>query len=385
MITDNDMPVDIIRDTDRFAKLCEGWSSLPFIAIDTEFVRTNTFYPKIGLLQIADHSKCYLVDPLSIQDWSCFTNLLANPGCTFVIHSCGEDLNLLNTTLGQIPLRIFDTQIAAAFLGLGYSISYQALVAKLFSIDLPKDETRSDWLNRPLSETQQLYAANDTCYLLKIHKVLYLQLIAENKLNWLESECAFLLDSSKEAENITNWYSAYASISNAWKLDKQGLQYLQALSYWREDTARKRDKPRYWIAKDVDLFSIAQQLAAGSECTLNKVNSLKLSDERLLGKYADQIYKVLKYQNQAFDEVDAKMLNKPLDAAMRVKLKACQQVVKMQSEELSMAPELLARKKILHDQLWAYKNTGELVWVGELSAWRREVLEPEFVRIYSEL
>ena len=379
------MPVDIIRDTDRFAKLCEGWSSLPFIAIDTEFVRTNTFYPKIGLLQIADHSKCYLVDPLSIQDWSCFTNLLANPGCTFVIHSCGEDLNLLNTTLGQIPLRIFDTQIAAAFLGLGYSISYQALVAKLFSIDLPKDETRSDWLNRPLSETQQLYAANDTCYLLKIQKVLYQQLIAENKLNWLESECAFLLDSSKEAENITNWYSAYASISNAWKLDKQGLQYLQALSYWREDTARKRDKPRYWIAKDVDLFSIAQQMADDSECTLNKVNSLELSDERLLGKYADQIYKVLKYQNQAFDEVDAKMLNKPLDAAMRVKLKACQQVVKMQSEELSMAPELLARKKILHDQLWAYKNTGELVWVGELSAWRREVLEPEFVRIYSEL
>ena len=385
MITDNDMPVDIIRDTDRFAKLCEGWSSLPFIAIDTEFVRTNTFYPKIGLLQIADHSKCYLVDPLSIQDWSCFTNLLANPGCTFVIHSCGEDLNLLNTTLGQIPLRIFDTQIAAAFLGLGYSISYQALVAKLFSIDLPKDETRSDWLNRPLSETQQLYAANDTCYLLKIQKVLYQQLIAENKLNWLESECAFLLDSSKEAENITNWYSAYASISNAWKLDKQGLQYLQALSYWREDTARKRDKPRYWIVKDVDLFSIAQQMADDSECTLNKVNSLELSDERLLGKYADQIYKVLKYQNQAFDEVDTKMLNKPLNAAMRVKLKACQQVVKRQSENLSMAPELLARKKILHEQLWAYKNTGGLIWVGELSAWRREVLEPEFVRIYSEL
>jgi len=385
MITDNDMPVDIIRDTDRFAKLCEGWSSLPFIAIDTEFVRTNTFYPKIGLLQIADHSKCYLVDPLSIQDWSCFTNLLANPGCTFVIHSCGEDLNLLNTTLGQIPLRIFDTQIAAAFLGLGYSISYQALVAKLFSIDLPKDETRSDWLNRPLSETQLLYAANDACYLLKIQKVLYQQLIAENKLNWLESECAFLLDSSKEAENITNWYSAYASISNAWKLEKQGLQYLQALSYWREDTARKRDKPRYWIAKDVDLFSIAQQMADDSECTLNKVNSLELSDERLLGKYADQIYKVLKYQNQAFDEVDTKMLNKPLNAAMRVKLKACQQVVKRQSEKLSMAPELLARKKILHEQLWAYKNTGGLIWVGELSAWRREVLEPEFVRIYSEL
>ena len=379
------MPVDIIRDTERFAKLCEGWSSLPFIAIDTEFVRTNTFYPKIGLLQIADHSKCYLVDPLSIQDWSCFTNLLANPGCTFVIHSCGEDLNLLNTTLGQIPLRIFDTQIAAAFLGLGYSISYQALVAKLFSIDLPKDETRSDWLNRPLSETQLLYAANDACYLLKIQKVLYQQLIAENKLNWLESECAFLLDSSKEAENITNWYSAYASISNAWKLDKQGLQYLQALSYWREDTARKRDKPRYWIAKDVDLFSIAQQMADDSECTLNKVNSLELSDERLLGKYADQIYKVLKYQNQTFDEVDTKMLNKPLNAAMRVKLKACQQVVKRQSEKLSMAPELLARKKILHEQLWAYKNTGGLIWVGELSAWRREVLEPEFVRIYSEL
>ena len=379
------MPVDIIRNTNRFAELCEGWSSLPFIAIDTEFVRTNTFYPKIGLLQIADHSKCYLVDPLSIQDWSCFTDLLANPGCTFVIHSSGEDLNLLNTTLGQIPLRIFDTQIAAAFLGLGYSVSYQALVAKLLSIDLPKDETRSDWLNRPLSQTQLLYAANDVCYLLKIQKILYQQLITGNKLNWLESECAFLLDSSKEAENITNWYSAYADVSNAWKLNKQGLQYLQALSYWREDTARKRDKPRYWIAKDVDLFNIADQMTGDSECTLNKVNCLELSDERLLGKYADQIYKVLKYPNQAFDEVDTKMLNRPLDAAMRVKLKACQQVVKRQSEELNMAPELLARKKILHEQLWAYKNTGGIVWAGELSAWRREVLESEFVRIYSEL
>ena len=79
------------------------------------------------------------------------------------------------------------------------------------------------------------------------------------------------------------------------------------------------------------------------------------------------------------------MLNRPLDAAMRVKLKACQQVVKRQSEELNMAPELLARKKILHEQLWAYKNTGGIVWAGELSEWRREVLESEFVRIYSGL
>ncbi len=384
MISASNTPLNLIQDTNRFSELCETWRSLPFIAIDTEFIRTNTFYPKIGLLQIADHSECYLIDPLHIEDWSCFADLLAEPNCTFVIHSCGEDLNLLSTSIGNVPHSVFDTQIAAAFLEMGYSVSYQALVAKLLNTDLSKDETRSNWLNRPLSKAQLLYAANDVCYLLQLQAMLYEQLAAKGKLSWLKSECKFLVDSVGEAENISNWQRTYTNISNAWKLDNQGLQYLQALCYWREDTARKRDKPRNWIAKDADLFGIAQHMAVSSECSLEVINSLRLSDKRLLNKYGGQIFKVLEMQNEVSDDTDAQLLTRPLSMSMRAKLKECQHVVQTQSKKHGIAPELLARKKILQNQLLMYKKTGKLLWKGELATWRKEILEPEFIGIYSE-
>ena len=378
------MPLNLIQDTNRFSELCARWRSLPFIAIDTEFIRTNTFYPKIGLLQIADHSECYLIDPLHIEDWSCFADLLAEPNCTFVIHSCGEDLNLLSTSIGNVPHSVFDTQIAAAFLEMGYSVSYQSLVAKLLNTDLTKDETRSNWLNRPLSKAQLLYAANDVCYLLQLQAMLYEQLAAKGKLSWLKSECKFLVDSAGEVENTSNWQRTYTNISNAWKLDNQGLQYLQALCYWREDTARKRDKPRNWIAKDADLFGIAQHMAVSSECSLEVIHSIRLSDKRLLNKYGGQIFKVLEMQNEVSGDTDAQLLTRPLSMSMRAKLKKCQHVVETQSQKHGIAPELLARKKILQNQLLMYKKTGKLLWKGELATWRKEILEPEFIGIYSE-
>ena len=384
MISASNTPLNLIQDTNRFSELCERWRSLPFIAIDTEFIRTNTFYPKIGLLQIADHSECYLIDPLHIEDWSCFADLLAEPNCTFVIHSCGEDLNLLSTSIGNVPHSVFDTQIAAAFLEMGYSVSYQALVAKLLNTDLSKDETRSNWLNRPLSKAQLLYAANDVCYLLQLQAMLYEQLAAKGKLSWLKSECKFLVDSVGEVENTSNWQRTYTNISNAWKLDNQGLQYLQALCYWREDTARKRDKPRNWIAKDADLFGIAQHMAVSSECSLEVIHSIRLSDKRLLNKYGGQIFKVLEKQNEVSDDTDAQLLTRPLSMSMRAKLKECQHVVETQSKKHGIAPELLARKKILQKQLLMYKKTGKLLWKGELATWRKEILEPEFIGIYSE-
>ena len=171
------------------------------------------------------------------------------------------------------------------------------------------------------------------------------------KLSWLKSECKFLVDSAGEVENTSNWQRTYTNISNAWKLDNKGLQYLQALCYWREDTARKRDKPRNWIAKDADLFSIAKQMAVSRECSVEVINSLRLSDKRLLNKYGGQIFKVLEMQNEVFDDIDAQLLARPINASMRAKLKACQQVVETQSQNLGMAPELLARKKILQNQL----------------------------------
>ena len=113
------MPMEYVSDTARLNALCVEWGTEQFLAVDTEFERTSTFYARIGLLQIADSRCCYLVDPLCIDDWSGFKQLLSTPSCTLVMHSCSEDLSLLQTFLGCLPISLFDTQLAAAFLGIG--------------------------------------------------------------------------------------------------------------------------------------------------------------------------------------------------------------------------------------------------------------------------
>ena len=164
MQADNGQRIKYIETQAALEDSCRYWLTLSVIALDTEFMRTNTFYPKLGLLQVADDNQCYLIDPLKINDWSCFTSVLTNPGCEIVLHSAGEDLVTLLVAFGQLPDVLFDTQIASAYAGLGFSLSYQALVRGLIGRELPKDQTRSDWLKRPLSESQLKYAANDVCY-----------------------------------------------------------------------------------------------------------------------------------------------------------------------------------------------------------------------------
>ena len=146
MLADNGQRIGYIETQAALEEVCRAWLTLPVVALDTEFMRTNTFYPKLGLLQVADGTQCYLIDPLKISDWSCFISVLTNPVCEIVLHSGSEDLTTLLVAFGQLPSTFFDTQIASAYAGLGFSLSYQALVREITGRELPKDQTRSDWL-----------------------------------------------------------------------------------------------------------------------------------------------------------------------------------------------------------------------------------------------
>ena len=231
----NDFPIHLIESQTEFDLLCKSWAELNTISFDTEFVRTNTFYPKLGLLQLADATACYLVDPLCVSDWSGFCALLNMAELQFAIHSSSEDLNLLYTSIQCTPSNLFDSQLAAAFNGLGFSISYQGLVKLLLNSEIAKDETRSDWRKRPLSNAQLVYAANDVCYLSILQDRLLEQLEAKNRTAWFEEECKLQSKLVFELENQINWKNAYAGISNAWKLNNQDLAKLRSLCLWREE------------------------------------------------------------------------------------------------------------------------------------------------------
>ena len=155
------MAIDIhwIRDNASLAQHCASWRNLPFVAVDTEFMRVDTFYPIAGLLQVSEGERAYLIDPLLIDDWAPFAALLQDPAVVKVLHACSEDLEVFLRLTGSLPVALFDPQLAAAYLNLGFSMGYSRLVQAVLNIELPKGETRSDWLQRPLTANQVRYAA----------------------------------------------------------------------------------------------------------------------------------------------------------------------------------------------------------------------------------
>jgi len=383
MKTADGATIKLIDNPADFSVLQEDLTPHKYIALDTEFVRTNTFYPLLGLIQLGDRERCFLVDPLPFQDPSPLSTFLANPDQTFVLHSCSEDLNLLLTALNVMPVDVFDTQIAAAFLGMGFSLSYQALVRELLGIDIPKDETRSDWIKRPLSEPQKIYAATDVRYLLELREMLEQQLKDRQVFDWFQQECRDLLTVAPVAEISENWQHAYQNINNAWRLDDAGLDYLQKLCVWREEEARGRNKPRSWIAKDNDLLAIATSLSGSSELSLNTLQSSD-ADKQLVNRYGNVLLKRLSQPRNSQITLDRDSLNNPLSPTSRKKLKACQRVVQEIANDLSIALELLGRKRIILELVRASELSGEIVWPQGVSGWRRTLLEPALAEILAK-
>ena len=293
MLADNGQRIEYIRTQAALEDSCRNWLSLPVIAIDTEFMRSNTFYPKLGLLQVADGSQCYLIDPLKISDWSCFISVLSNPGCEIVLHSGGEDLLTLLIVFGQLPGMFFDTQMASAYAGLGFSLSYHALVRKLVGRELPKDQTRSDWLQRPLSESQLTYAANDVCYLLPIYRELSSRLDARGYLGFLRGDAKAQLDSTELNEQSDNWALSYTTISNSWRLSDLSLACLQRLCVWREEQARKRNLPRSWVAKDTELFAVSQLVRDHRKLTVGDLNDCAAPGSALVRRHGDKLVRLV--------------------------------------------------------------------------------------------
>lgn len=365
-------------DSDQeLARLCQHWQSLGLLALDTEFMRTSTFYPKLGLLQIGDGDACYLIDPLAISAWQPLLDLFDSSDMTFIVHSAGEDLVLLYTSFGVLPRNLFDTQLAAAFLGYGFSLSYQALVSTELSIEVEKDETRSDWLQRPLSDAQLRYAAIDVRYLHGLYASLSEQLQATPKYDWFVGECQQLLDIAVQSESSNLWAQSYRNVSNAWRLDQAGLERLQRLCFWRETQARRRDKPRSWIAKDAELFAIAEHMK-GDDFSTERLQQVRGVPTGLLKRQGKRLLDFMLDPPAEVQQAPATEVTPPLTPDQRNILKRCQSAARAQAEQLDMAPELLARKKQILGLLESFSQNQELAWSGDMAGWRKQVLQADF-------
>ncbi|GGK74910.1 ribonuclease D [Amphritea balenae] len=361
-----DQPV-WITDDETLAHYCQQWQSLPLIALDTEFIRVDSFYPIPGLIQVADDKACYLIDPLQIEDYAPMVQLFRNPNLLKVLHAGNEDLELFFYMFGELPKPFFDTQIAAGFLGWGFSMGYQRLVEHALGVQLDKGETTSDWLQRPLTESQERYAALDVAYLPALCQQQVAELEQRGMYSWMQEEAQQLLDQTPDTDPDGVRY--YQRFSQAWKLPPEKMAALRDLSAWRERISRQRDVPRNRVLRNQTLLEIVNNWPATTQA-LSRVKDIRSSQVRQDGEV------ILGYLKMAAQSALAKPpapIQRPLSYKWNKPLKALKALSRAKAEELDIAPEVLLRKKDL-DALIRTEKDGQYSLPPSLSGWRKEVI-----------
>lgn len=358
----------MIADNQSLADAAEHWQQCEALAIDTEFVRTDTFYANLGLIQISDGTDCWLVDPLPITDFSPLTTLMTSPAVMKVFHATSEDLEILEQTLGCVPAPLFDTQVAAALTGYGFSKGYAPLVGVLLGIELDKHETRSDWIKRPLTEAQKGYAAEDVYHLASLYTLLQQRLAELGRSDWMVEEMQVLLDKTAQPDNIEQHY---LKVRAGWKLNPQGLALLQQLCLWREQEARQSNKPRSRIAADKILLEIALHKPC-SHHELKEVADMHLRSRRI---YGDKLLALVVEHSDIADENCPPPMDKPLPREVADTIKKLKSVVNKAAEQHDLPTEVLAKKRDIEDLVRSMREDNQINLPKNLAqGWRFKIV-----------
>ncbi len=248
--------MNVITTTAELAALCARLARHPFVAVDTEFMRETTFWPKLCLVQLAGPEDEACVDPLAPGlDLASFLALMADKNVVKVFHAARQDVEIVYVMGRVIPEPLFDTQVAAMVCGFGESISYVNLVKQLTGAEIDKTSRFTDWARRPLSTKQLDYALGDVTHLRDVYLKLKAELEATGRAQWLAEEVAVLADpTSYETLPEDSWRRLKAKVRG-----RKGLAVLIELAAWRERQAQAQDVPRNRILRDEQLYDIANQ------------------------------------------------------------------------------------------------------------------------------
>jgi len=242
-----------IDSEDLLEEVIEALCAADAFALDTEFHRERTYYPKLALIQIAWDDDLVIIDPLRV-DVAPLARALTSAG-TVVMHAAQQDLEVLHRACGTVPSHIFDTQIAAGFVGLS-TPSLSTLIERFLGKRLPKGDRLTDWLQRPLNAAQKQYAASDVAFLLEVKDLLSADLGVRGRLGWVVDECEGFRNRPQGDADVTE---AWMKIKEARHLRGQARGCASKLAAWRETTARATDQPVRFVLSDLALVGIAQK------------------------------------------------------------------------------------------------------------------------------
>jgi len=330
-----------IDTSEALEQLCASLQELPYIAIDTEFLRERTYRPELCLVQIKHEELLACIDTLVIKDLSALVGLLMTPSVVKVFHAASQDLEIFYLLCGEVPKPIFDTQLAAPLLGYNEQIGYGNLVNEHLSIELAKSHTRADWTRRPLPKDQIAYALDDVIYLERLYLDMHKQLESQSRLSWLAPEFAQWEDKNKYDQPAGE---RWKKIRNVQRYKGAALAVIQQLAKWREIKARETNQPRNWLIKDDVLIALAQQQPT-DENDLGHIRSL---DRKTRDRFGKEIVSIINEAKTLTPEPLPPFAKKlKLDAANLAKVQLLNAWVHHRASELNIAAGLLAPQKML--------------------------------------
>jgi ribonuclease D len=361
-----------ITTTAELADFCKSLKGQPFIAVDTEFMRETTYWPKLCLIQVAAPNGVEAcIDPLSEElELNPLLDILRDETVLKVFHAARQDVEIFNN-LGAMPRPLFDTQIAGMAAGFGEQIAYDALVRQMLKIELDKSSRFTDWARRPLADSQLTYALADVTHLAKLFPMLRDRLEKGGRMAWVEEEMLALTDPALYDVDP----------ENAWKRlkpRKHTAKYLavfKAVAAWRERTAQQRDQPRGRILKDDAIDELAAQ-APTDAAAIDRLRGVPkgFSGSKFGPDLIAAIKEALKDPEGYAPKIDRE--RGPQNAAAGAIVELLKVLLKARSEDAGVASKLIATvsdlEKIANDD-----NAD----VGALHGWRRDAFGADALKL----
>ncbi|MBC6983038.1 ribonuclease D [Caulobacter sp. 17J80-11] len=359
-----------ITSNEALVEFCARLSQSPFVAVDTEFMRETTFWPKLCLIQAATPDEAGVIDPLAEGlDLKPFLDLLANPKIEKVFHAARQDVEIFSN-LGVIPQPMFDTQVAGMAAGFGDQVAYDSLVRQMLRVEIDKASRFTDWSRRPLSQAQHDYALADVTHLAKLYPKLRARLESEGRLAWVAEEMKALIDPALyETDPEIAWKRLKPK-----RFSAKYLAAFKAAAVWRERTAQERDQPRGRILKDEAIDEIATQLPLDPDA-FNRLRAVPkgFGSSRLGTDLIITLKQALQDPEANAPEVEREPRRDPAPGAVVELLKV---LLKAKSEDAGVAPKLIATVADL--ERIAVDDKAD---VDALNGWRRKVFGEDALKL----
>ena len=374
----DELPVTWIKEQSQLTPVIEALKSCGRVALDTEFIKRDTYYPRLALVQINVGEHIYLLDAPQLQLQDVWQALIAVD--VAIWHACGEDLGIFYLLSDCPPLtNIFDTQIALSYLTGQLQMGYQQALDDQLDMHIDKEQSQSDWLRRPLSDEQEQYAIDDVGFLPALYLSLEYELKKQGLYEYVWADCQLYAQELYDSQQVAD-EDMYLTMAD-YRYDTQQMAILQAVASWREQLARATNQPRTFVIKK----QAVREIITEKPKSMRELAHKTTMHRSMLRLYGEELLKEIKQAQQLAPAERPPRLPAPYRSKNKALSKAVQHATQIQAEKTGIPANVLMRKKWLHQLYEVIAYDKDLADLPEgLQGWRHEWVMQTLIPVIEE-